>query len=116
CFSWRGLPPHQPDVADLEAIVATFTAVFPHVQLWVAYHRSLTPLAALVGAAQPLSADAAAVRPRGGAEARPPPAAPRGGEPRAPRAHSHGGGRGGAAPPGPPPRLDPAPAPIAGAP
>jgi spermidine synthase len=58
------LPLHQLSVGDLEAIVATFTSVFPHVQLWVAYHRSLTPLAALVGSVEPLSADAAAMRAR----------------------------------------------------
>jgi hypothetical protein len=58
------LPLHQLEVADLEAIVSTFTAVFPHVQLWVAYHRSRTPLAALVGSATPIAADADAMRAR----------------------------------------------------
>jgi spermidine synthase len=58
------LPLHQLRVDDLEAIVATFTAAFPHVQLWVAYHRSRTPLAALLGSAEPLGADAAAMRAR----------------------------------------------------
>ena len=33
------LPLHQLAVPDLEAIVASFTAAFPHVQLWVAYRR-----------------------------------------------------------------------------
>src|SRR5206468_10651979 len=42
------LPLHQLAVPDLEAIVASFTAAIPHVQLWVAYHRSATPLAAMV--------------------------------------------------------------------
>ena len=37
---------------------------FPHVQLWVAYHRSRTPLAALVGSATPIAADADAMRAR----------------------------------------------------
>ena len=46
------------------AIVATFTRAFPHVQLWVAYHRAKTPLAALIGSATPLRADAAALRAR----------------------------------------------------
>ncbi len=58
------LPLHQLEVGDLEAIVSTFTAVFPHVQLWVAYHRSRTPLAALVGSATPIAADADAMRAR----------------------------------------------------
>jgi spermidine synthase len=58
------LPLHQLQVGDLEAIAATFTAVFPHVQLWVAYHRSLTPLAALVGSASPIAVDAEAMRAR----------------------------------------------------
>jgi spermidine synthase len=58
------LPLHQLDVGDLEAIVATFTSVFPHVQLWTAYHRSLTPIAALVGSADPLAPDAGAMRER----------------------------------------------------
>jgi spermidine synthase len=58
------LPLHQLEVGDLEAIVSTFTAVFPHVQLWVAYHRSLTPLAALIGSASPIAADADAMRAR----------------------------------------------------
>jgi spermidine synthase len=58
------LPLHQLEVDDLEAIVATFTAVFPHAQLWVAYHRSLTPLAVLVGSASPIAADANAMRAR----------------------------------------------------
>ena len=58
------LPLHQLSVDDLERIVATFTAVFPHVQLWVAYHRSLTPLAALVGSPEPLAADAGIMRAR----------------------------------------------------
>jgi spermidine synthase len=58
------LPLHQLSVDDLERIVATFTSVFPHVQLWVAYHRSLTPLAALVGSPEPLAADAGTMRAR----------------------------------------------------
>ena len=58
------LPLHQLAVPDLEAIVASFTAAFPHVQLWVAYHRSATPLAALVGSAEPLGADAQPLRAR----------------------------------------------------
>ena len=58
------LPLHQLEVGDLEAIVSTFTAVFPHVQLWVAYHRSRTPLAALIGSATPIAADADAMRAR----------------------------------------------------
>jgi spermidine synthase len=58
------LPLHQLDVDDLATIVATFTAAFPHVQLWLAYHRAATPLAALVGSAAPIRADAAAVRAR----------------------------------------------------
>jgi spermidine synthase len=58
------LPLHQLAVGDLEGIVATFGSVFPHVQLWVAYHRSLTPLAMLVGSTDPLTADAAAMRAR----------------------------------------------------
>ncbi len=58
------LPLHQLDVPDLEAIVATFAAVFPHVQLWVAYHRALTPLAMLVGSVRPVTMDATAMRRR----------------------------------------------------
>src|SRR5262249_25794361 len=58
------LPLHQLQVGGLEAIVSTFTAVFPHVQLWVAYHRSLTPLAALIGSASPITVDADALRAR----------------------------------------------------
>jgi len=55
------LPLHQLAVADLEAIVASFATAFPHVQLWVAYHRTATPLAALVGSADALRPDAAAI-------------------------------------------------------
>jgi spermidine synthase len=58
------LPLHQLEVRDLEGIVATFTGVFPHVQLWVAYHRTRTPLALLVGSAAPLAADARSIRDR----------------------------------------------------
>jgi spermidine synthase len=58
------LPLHQLAVPDLEAIVATFTTAFPHVGLWVAYHRSATPLAALVGSATPSATSAAGLRPR----------------------------------------------------
>src|SRR5262249_10496074 len=47
------LPLHQLAVGDLEAIVATFATAFPHVELFVAYHRSATPLAALIGSAAP---------------------------------------------------------------
>src|SRR5262249_43606883 len=52
------LPLHQVWVDDLEPIVAPFTSAFPHFQLWVASHRSLMPLAALVGSPEPLAADA----------------------------------------------------------
>jgi spermidine synthase len=52
------LPLHQLTVPDLQAIVATFAAVFPHTQLWLAYHRSLTPLAALIGSMSPFTASA----------------------------------------------------------
>jgi len=55
------LPLHQLGVADLETIVATFAAAFPYVQVWVAYHRAATPLAALVGSATPVAVDAAAI-------------------------------------------------------
>jgi spermidine synthase len=58
------LPLHQLAIGDLEAIVATFTEVFPAVQLWVAYHRAMTPLAALVGSREPLHVDGAALRAR----------------------------------------------------
>ena len=58
------LPLHQLAVPDLEAIVATFVHVFPEAQLWVAYHRTTTPLAALIGAGAPLRADADALRAR----------------------------------------------------
>ena len=58
------LPLHQLAVDDLTAIVRTFTTAFPHVALWVAYHRNTTPLAALVGSATPLAPDAEAIRRR----------------------------------------------------
>jgi spermidine synthase len=58
------LPLHQLAVSDLEMIVATFTRAFPEVQLWVAYHRARTPLAALIGSATPIRTDAAALRAR----------------------------------------------------
>jgi spermidine synthase len=58
------LPLHQLAVSDLATIVATFTRAFPSVQLWVAYHRAATPLAALIGSSSPLRFDAAAVRAR----------------------------------------------------
>jgi len=58
------LPLHQLGVDDLRSIVATFASVFPHVQLWLAYHRNTTPLAALVGSATPLAPDADAIRRR----------------------------------------------------
>ena len=58
------LPLHQLAPDDLAAIVATFTSVFPEVQLWVAYHRATTPLAALVGASTPIAAGADALRAR----------------------------------------------------
>src|SRR5262249_37868503 len=51
------LPLHQLGVPDLEAIVATFGAVFPHVELWLAHHPSDTPLLALVGARPPRPVD-----------------------------------------------------------
>ena len=43
------LPLHQLAVPDLEAVVATFGSVFPRIELWLAYHRSETPLLALIG-------------------------------------------------------------------
>jgi spermidine synthase len=52
------LPLHQLAVADLESIVATFLDVFPYAQLWVAYHRSDTPLALLIGSESRLRVDA----------------------------------------------------------
>jgi spermidine synthase len=58
------LPLYQLAVGDLEAIVATFVAVFPEVQLWVGYHRTLAPIAALVGSAVPLRLEAAALAAR----------------------------------------------------
>lgn len=58
------LPLHQLAVPDLEAIVATFVTAFPHAQLWLAYHRAMTPLAALVGSATPIATDADALRAR----------------------------------------------------
>jgi spermidine synthase len=58
------LPLHQLGVVDLKAILATFLDVFPHVQLWLAYHRSDTPLALLVGSEEPIRVDADAVRSR----------------------------------------------------
>ena len=58
------LPLHQLAVPDLEAIVASFVAAFPHVQLWLAYHRAMTPLAALVGSATPITVDADVLRGR----------------------------------------------------
>jgi spermidine synthase len=120
------------------------------VQLWVAYHRSLTPLAALVGSAQPLSADVTAMRRRLGDAAFRATAASVGlddpadlgllyvtdrdhlraaardvppitdDRPRiefsAPRAYYHQEGLGRAALAWVAARLDPAPAPVAGAP
>jgi spermidine synthase len=58
------LPLHQLAVEDLESIVATFLDVFPRVQLWVAYHRSDTPLAVLIGSETEVKVDAAARRAR----------------------------------------------------
>jgi len=58
------LPLHQLPPADLEAIVASFVDVFPVVTLWVAYHRTPTPLAALVGSDGPLAADLETIRAR----------------------------------------------------
>jgi spermidine synthase len=58
------LPLHQLAVSDLELIVATFTRAFPNVQLWVAYHRATTPLAALVGSAAAVHTDDATLRAR----------------------------------------------------
>src|SRR6185503_8133345 len=51
------LPLYQLAVPDLEAVVATFGSVFPQVELWLAYHRSETPLLALVGSREPVRAD-----------------------------------------------------------
>jgi spermidine synthase len=56
-YQW--LPLHQLGVGDLEAIVATFTRVFPAVELWLAYHRTTTPLALLVGGDAPTAPDPA---------------------------------------------------------
>jgi spermidine synthase len=61
---WQWLPLHQLAVRDLEAIAATFVAAFPHVGLWVAYHRAATPIAALVGSATPLALDRDGMRAR----------------------------------------------------
>ncbi|MGH7895203.1 MAG: hypothetical protein ACREQL_11085 [Candidatus Binatia bacterium] len=47
------LPLHQLAVGDLEAVVATFTRAFPDVELWSAYHRTPTPLVALLGRLEP---------------------------------------------------------------
>ena len=58
------LPLHQLAGGDLAAIVRTFATAFPHVQLWLAYHRSTTPLAALVGTRDASAPDAAAIRRR----------------------------------------------------
>jgi spermidine synthase len=59
------LPLHQLAVDDLESIVATFASVFPYVELWLAYHRSDTPLAALLGSASPLAQSDTRQRPAG---------------------------------------------------
>lgn len=61
---WQWLPLHQLAVRDLEAIAATFVAAFPHVELWVAYHRAATPIAALVGSTTPLALDRDGMRAR----------------------------------------------------
>jgi spermidine synthase len=58
------LPLHQLAVGDLAAIVATFTAAFPHADLWLAYHRNTTPLAALIGSPAPLAPDGDTIRRR----------------------------------------------------
>src|SRR5262249_46095155 len=47
------LPLHQLAPDDVARIVATFAAVVPNVDLWVAYHRAATPLVALVGSLAP---------------------------------------------------------------
>jgi spermidine synthase len=51
------LPLHQLELADLQSIAATFASVFPHVELWLAYHRAAAPIAALVGSSQPIALD-----------------------------------------------------------
>src|SRR6185369_9466252 len=58
------LPLHQLAVSDLTTIAATFIAAFPHVQLWVAYHRAATPIAALIGSESLLRLDREALRVR----------------------------------------------------
>jgi spermidine synthase len=61
------LPLYQLAPDDLETIVASFAAVFEHVQLWIAYHRTRQPIAALMGTDVPLVADAGALRARAAA-------------------------------------------------
>ena len=58
------LPLHQLGRDDLETIVGTFARAFPAVELWMAYHRTRTPLAALIGSERPPTLDAAALRAR----------------------------------------------------
>ena len=58
------LPLHQIPVEDLRRVVATFLAAFPHVQLWLGYHRANTPLAALIGSETPIAPDADVIRER----------------------------------------------------
>ncbi len=53
------LPLHQLAADDLASIVATFASVFPSLQVWLAYHRTTTPLALLVGSEQPVTLSAA---------------------------------------------------------
>jgi spermidine synthase len=58
------LPLHQIPVDDLQRVIATFLAAFPHTQLWLGYHRATTTLAALVGSEAPLAPDATAIKER----------------------------------------------------
>ncbi len=64
------LPLYQLDAGDLETIVASFAGAFEHVQLWIGYHRTRQPIAALVGTAAPRRAEAAALRARSAATGR----------------------------------------------
>lgn len=48
------LPLHQLGTDDVAAIVATFAAAFPETQVWLAYHRAAMPIAALVGSETPI--------------------------------------------------------------
>lgn len=58
------LPLHQLGPEDLETIVGTFAEAFPTVELWVAYHRTRTPLAALIGSERPRAVGADSIRAR----------------------------------------------------